>query len=178
MIYGTRKTRVTIAINSIVVALLTSFSGVVFAQANSNLVTEQDGTTNAVQAGVVLNTSLPVDAPIVEKSGASVTVQSGNAYVNSSLAAPPSVLGQAPIGAQLTSQEKPLRASDALVPVTKANTPKIYTKPIASGPVEMDLRQLWNELKTNNPQLASLREAYLSAKATVPQIAAPNNPQV
>ena len=178
MIYGTRKTRVTIAINSIVVALLTPFSAVVFAQANSNLVTEQDGTTNAVQAGIVLNTSLPVDAPIVEKSGASVTVQSGNAYVNSSLAAPPSVLGQAPIGAQLTSQEKPLRASDALVPVTKANTPKIYTKPIASGPVEMDLRQLWNELKTNNPQLASLREAYLSAKATVPQIAAPNNPQV
>ena len=42
----------------------------------------------------------------------------------------------------------------------------------------MDLRQLWNELKLNNPQLASLRESYLSAKATVPQIAAPANPQV
>ena len=34
------------------------------------------------------------------------------------------------------------------------------------------------ELKLNNPQLSSLREAYLSAKATVPQIAAPSNPQV
>ncbi len=42
----------------------------------------------------------------------------------------------------------------------------------------MDLRQLWEELKLNNPQLASLRESYLSAKATVPQIAAPANPQV
>jgi outer membrane protein TolC len=178
VIYGTRTTRVTIVINSIVVAALTSFSGAVFAQANSNLVTEQDGTTNAVQAGVALNTTAPVDAPVVEKSGASVTVHSGNAYVDSSLAAPPSVVGQASIGAQLASQEKPLKASDALAPVTKANTPKIYTKAIASGPVEMDLRQLWNELKINNPQLASLRESYMSAKATVPQIAAPANPQV
>ncbi|WP_231969979.1 TolC family protein [Polynucleobacter necessarius] len=42
----------------------------------------------------------------------------------------------------------------------------------------MDLRQLWSELKINNPQLSSLRESYLSAKATVPQIAAPANPQV
>lgn len=43
---------------------------------------------------------------------------------------------------------------------------------------EMDLRQLWNELKINNPQLSALRENYLSAKATVPQIAAPANPQL
>jgi hypothetical protein len=178
VIYGTRTTRVTIVINSIVVAALTSFSGAVFAQANSNLVTEQDGTTNPVQAGVTLNTTAPVDTPVVEKSGASVTVHSGNAYVDSSLAAPPSVVGQTSIGAQLASQEKPLKASDALAPVTKANTPKIYTKAIASGPVEMDLRQLWNELKINNPQLASLRESYMSAKATVPQIAAPAHPQV
>ena len=42
----------------------------------------------------------------------------------------------------------------------------------------MDLRQLWNELKVNNPQLSSLRESYLSAKATVPHINAPANPQV
>ena len=42
----------------------------------------------------------------------------------------------------------------------------------------MDLRQLWNELKLNNPQLTALRENYLSAKATVPQIAAPANPQL
>lgn len=45
-------------------------------------------------------------------------------------------------------------------------------------PKDMDLRQLWNELRLNNPQLSALRENYLSAKATVPQIAAPANPQV
>ena len=42
----------------------------------------------------------------------------------------------------------------------------------------MDLRQLWNELKLNNPQLTALRESYLSAKAVAPQIAAPANPQL
>jgi outer membrane protein TolC len=42
----------------------------------------------------------------------------------------------------------------------------------------MDLRQLWNELKLNNPQLTALREGYLSAKAVAPQIAAPANPQL
>jgi outer membrane protein TolC len=49
---------------------------------------------------------------------------------------------------------------------------------VPSGAVELDLRQLWDELKLNNPQLVSMREAYLAAKATVPQIAAPANPQV
>ena len=98
------------------------------------------------------------------KSG-SVTVQSGD----TSLAAPPS------IGAQLGESSK---ATEMFAPVTKANTPKIYAKPVSSGPTEMDLRQLWNELKVNNPQLSSLRESYLSAKATVPQINAPANPQV
>jgi outer membrane protein TolC len=96
---------------------------------------------------------------------ASVTVQSGD----TSLAAPPS------IGSQLGASSK---AAEMFAPVTKANTPKIYTKPVSSGPTEMDLRQLWNELKVNNPQLSSLRESYLSAKATVPQINAPANPQV
>ena len=100
-----------------------------------------------------------------DSAPASVTVQSGD----TSLAAPPS------IGAQLGASSK---AAEMFAPVTKANTPKIYTKPIASGPTEMDLRQLWNELKVNNPQLSSLRESYLSAKATVPQINAPANPQV
>jgi len=47
-----------------------------------------------------------------------------------------------------------------------------------SSSKEMDLRQLWNELKINNPQLSALRENYLSAKATIPQIAAPANPQL
>lgn len=101
----------------------------------------------------------------VDGSPASVTVQSGD----TSLAAPPS------IGSQLGASSK---ATEMFAPVTKANTPKIYTKPVSSGPTEMDLRQLWNELKLNNPQLSSLRESYLSAKATVPQINAPANPQV
>jgi len=101
-------------------------------------------------------------------SSASVTVQTGD----TSLSAPPS------IGAQLSAQETPSKADQLFAPVTKANTPKSYVKSAPSGPTEMDLRQLWNELKANNPQLASLRESYLSAKATVPQIAAPANPQV
>ena len=99
---------------------------------------------------------------------ASVTVQTGDA----NLSAPPS------IGAQLSSQEKPSKANELFAPVTKANTPKIYVKSAPSGPAEMDLRQLWSEMKINNPQLASLRESYLAAKATVPQINAPANPQV
>jgi len=99
---------------------------------------------------------------------ASVTVQSGD----SSLASPPS------ISAQLSAQDPSPKATELFAPVTKANTPKIYVKSAPSGPTEMDLRQLWNELKINNPQLSSLRESYLSAKATVPQIAAPANPQV
>lgn len=101
----------------------------------------------------------------LDSTPASVTVQSGD----TSLAAPPS------IGSQLGASSK---AAEMFTPVTKANTPKIYSKPISSGPTEMDLRQLWNELKVNNPQLSSLRESYLSAKATVPQINAPANPQV
>ena len=95
-----------------------------------------------------------------DNTPASVTVQSGDL-----LTAPPNVASST-------------KATELFTPVSKANTPKIYTKPVASGPAEMDLRQLWNELKTNNPQLSSLRESYLSAKATVPQIAAPANPQV
>ncbi|QWD65125.1 TolC family protein [Polynucleobacter sp. MWH-UH2A] len=110
-----------------------------------------------------------------EKLGASVTVVTSN-EVSTDLSAPPS------IGAQLSAQnspiEKPLKASELSAPVTKANASKSYVKSAPSGPTQMDLRQLWDELKLNNPQLASLREAYLSAKATVPQIAAPANPQV
>ncbi|MBU3622305.1 TolC family protein [Polynucleobacter sp. AP-Latsch-80-C2] len=83
-----------------------------------------------------------------------------------------------PIGAQTPVMDKNGKPLESLLPSTPANTPKIYTKSASSGPSEMDLRQLWTELKLNNPQLASLRESYLSAKATVPQIAAPANPQV
>ena len=103
-----------------------------------------------------------------DRTPANVTVQSGD----SSLAAPPS------IGSQLSTQDQGAKAAELFTPVAKENTPKIYAKSAPSGPTEMDLRQLWNELKMNNPQLSSLRESYLSAKATVPQIAAPANPQV
>ena len=72
----------------------------------------------------------------------------------------------------------PALAAALFAPVMPSNTPKIYTKGAPSGAAEMDLRQLWAELKINNPQLSSLRESYLSAKATVPQINAPDNPQV
>ena len=99
-------------------------------------------------------------------SSASVSVQTNDA--NTELSTPPA------LSAQSTSS----KASELFAPVTQANTPKIYVKNVPSGPTEMDLRQLWSELKLNNPQLSSLREAYLSAKATVPQIAAPANPQI
>jgi len=78
----------------------------------------------------------------------------------------------------LSTQSTSSKAPELFAPVTQPNTPKIYVKNVPSGPTEMDLRQLWSELKLNNPQLLSLREAYLSAKATVPQIAAPANPQI
>lgn len=110
--------------------------------------------------------------PSSDNTPASVTVQSGD----TSLAAPPSISSQ--LGAADKYLDINSKASELFTPVTKANTPKIYTKPVSSGPTEMDLRQLWNELKINNPQLSSLRESYLSAKATVPQINAPANPQV
>jgi len=87
---------------------------------------------------------------------------------NTELSTPPA------LSAQSTSSKAP----ELFAPVTQPNTPKIYVKNVPSGPTEMDLRQLWSELKLNNPQLLSLREAYLSAKATVPQIAAPANPQI
>ena len=105
-------------------------------------------------------------AQSVPQSSASVSVQTNDA--NTALSAPPA----------LSNQSTPLKAPELFVPVTQANTPKIYVKNVPSGPTEMDLRQLWSELKLNNPQLSSLREAYLSAKATVPQIAAPANPQI
>lgn len=89
--------------------------------------------------------SLVFAQPSMGESPASVTVQSGDA----SLAAPPS------IGAQLGAQDQKAgtnsKAAELFAPVTKTNTPKIYAKPVSSGPTEMDLRQLWNELKVNNP---------------------------
>lgn len=84
---------------------------------------------------------------------------------------PASVTVNTAVSPQIT---KPLQQKQGVrpdqQPASTANAP--------APAVGMDLRQLWLELKLNNPQLASMREAYLSAKATVPQIAAPANPQV
>ena|GEM_PF-211191 len=109
----------------------------------------------------------PVFAQINAPIPASVTVQVSQS--NDSLSTPPVVSNDT---------ANPANAASLFAPVTKSDTPKIYTKGAPSGPTDMDLRQLWNELKLNNPQLSSLRESYLSAKATVPQINAPSNPQV
>lgn len=103
---------------------------------------------------------------------ASVTVQLNESQ--ESLSAPPLVSNVS----STPNAPNPAKAASLFAPVTQSNTPKIYTMGAPSGPAEMDLRQLWNELKLNNPQLSSLRESYLSAKATVPQINAPANPQV
>ena len=116
-------------------------------------------------------TSLFFIAPVFAQTNApipaSVTVQVSQS--NESLSAPP-VVGNETVS--------PANATSLFAPITKSDIPKIYTKGAPSGPTDMDLRQLWNELKLNNPQLSSLREAYLSVKATVQQINAPSNPQV
>ena len=94
------------------------------------------------------------------------------AQSSTNLASPTNVTVQANASKDALSQPVLSNTSNT------ANIPKIYNKGAPSGPAEMDLRQLWSELKLNNPQLTSLRESYLSAKATVPQINAPANPQV
>ena len=127
----------------------------------------------AIATFAVSSLSLPAFAQIgeigtISNSGTVIVqIDQGNA-----LGMPP------PIGVQANPKEQVPKQLDSLLPANPANAPKIYTKPSTSGPAEMDLRQLWAEMKLNNPQLASLRESYLSAKATVPQIAAPANPQV
>ncbi len=122
-----------------------------------------------IACGICITTFF-VTAVFAQSAPASVTVQTGDAdtALSTPLSTPPTV----------DTQSMPSKAAELFAPVTQANTPKIYTKSAPSGPSEMDLRQLWSELKLNNPQLSSLREAYLSAKATVPQIAAPANPQI
>ena len=125
----------------------------------------------AITTFAVSTISFPIFAQIGEIGTISgtvlVQVDQGN-----TLGMPP------PVGVQVPPKNQTPKQMDSLLPVNPANAPKIYTKAATSGPAEMDLRQLWTELKLNNPQLASLRESYLSAKATVPQIAAPANPQV
>ena len=120
-----------------------------------------------IASGLCITTFLTT--AVLAQAPASVEVQTQDSKVE--LSTPPAVSDASASGA-------PSKATELFAPVTSKDTPKIYTKGAPSGPVEMDLRQLWSELKLNNPQLSSLREAYLSAKATVPQIAAPSNPQV
>ena len=61
---------------------------------------------------------------------------------------------------------------------TEVPLPKILNQSVNNARSSWDLRQLWNELRANNPQLIAAREAYFAAKATVPQINAPANPTV
>lgn len=84
------------------------------------------------------------------------------------------------VHAQEPPQRPPLSAVTVSPAPASAQSKASYLSPPSGNPpkTEMDLRQLWSELKLNNPQLAALRESYLAAKATVPQIAAPANPQV
>ncbi|MDF3839813.1 TolC family protein, partial [Cupriavidus basilensis] len=57
-----------------------------------------------------------------------------------------------------------------------ALSPEEKTKGLV-GP-GFSLWELSEELRANNPQLIQARSLYMAAKAIVPQIAAPNNPQV
>ncbi|MCS6766103.1 MAG: TolC family protein [Candidatus Protistobacter heckmanni] len=52
------------------------------------------------------------------------------------------------------------------------------TAPVLAEGTPAGLEQLFSELKLNNPQVNQVRQSYLAAKALVPQIAAPNNPQI
>lgn len=116
---------------------------------------------------IAITAAMSITSAFAQTNSSSVTVQANES--KDSLSAPPVLSNQS---------SNPANAASLFAPLTKSDTPKIYTKGAPSGPAEMDLRQLWNELKLNNPQLSSLRESYLSAKATVPQINAPANPQV
>ena len=116
---------------------------------------------------IAITAAISITSAFAQTNSSSVTVQANES--KDSLSAPPVLSNQS---------SNPANAASLFAPLTKSDTPKIYTKGAPSGPAEMDLRQLWNELKLNNPQLSSLRESYLSAKATVPQINAPANPQV
>ncbi len=107
------------------------------------------------------------NAEVVDQTPpAFVSVQTGD--VDSARLALPKSESMAQVDNSAKSIKEPTLVTNA----------KVYKKANSTGPTEMDLRQLWMELKLNNPQLVSLRESYLAAKATVPQIAAPANPQV
>ena len=56
-------------------------------------------------------------------------------------------------------------ASPSINPKPSLNqNPSANSSPKAAAPSELDLRQLWSELKLNNPQLAALRESYFALK--------------
>ncbi len=139
-----------------------------------------------------INTSAFIDAKLTLKNRVAGAVASllfvSSVFAQSNAPIPVSVtvqtneskdfLSAPPVVSKESNQANPANAASLFAPIKPGNTPKIYTKGAPSGPAEMNLRQLGTELKLNNPQLSSLRESYLSAKATVPQINAPANPQV
>lgn len=189
LIIGTRKicdiapqgVKLFISIMALVLPSLYSANGLT--QVTSNLVTQSAGEgVIAVRSGEQpwSNTASVNVTESAQQASASVTVVTNN-QVTMELSTPPS------IGSQLSAPHSPSKPAELFIPTAQSTTQgevkavnagKSYVKSVPQGPIEMDLRQLWNELKLNNPQLASLRESYLSAKATVPQIAAPANPQV
>lgn len=66
----------------------------------------------------------------------------------------------------------------ASVPVAPPAAPSDQEKLKGLVGPGFSLWELSEELRANNPQLIQSRALYQAAKATVPQIAAPNNPQV
>ena len=105
------------------------------------------------------------------EAASSVSVELNDAPVN--LSSPPDVLNQ---GKDKSNSQKQRYFTKPDVEITKQQPEFSKLRPATAN--ALDLRQLWIELRANNPQLVAAREAYLAAKATVPQIAAPNNPQV
>jgi cobalt-zinc-cadmium efflux system outer membrane protein len=95
-----------------------------------------------------------------------------------SVAQAPSVTPAATVTVAPAKNSPPSFISSPSINSTPNSNLNSSLNPKAAAPTELDLRQLWSELRLNNPQLAALRESYFSAKATVPQIAAPANPQV
>lgn len=104
------------------------------------------------------------------EAASTVSVELNDAPVNLSM--PPDVLTQS---GQKTSVKN---TSSYLKPLEQAPKEQNLSQTKVPASNRFDLRQLWNELRSNNPQLIAARESYFAAKATVPQIAAPDNPQV
>ncbi|WP_238587383.1 TolC family protein [Cupriavidus sp. IDO] len=83
--------------------------------------------------------------------------------------------GEAGSGWNRVTSPPPAGAS---VPVAPPAAPSDQEKLKGLVGPGFSLWELSEELRANNPQLIQARALYQAAKATVPQIAAPNNPQV